>query len=120
MLSARIAGCCCIIANKYKKKEWKEVIKKITQTSHILGLGIDISKSKANICLKEDSKVLENFIVTNNEEVIIMLINKLEKYININININKKEKEEENCLIIKTIIESTGNLWINMYEALER
>ena len=61
--------------------------------------------------------------MTNNEEGIIMLINKLEKYININININnnKKEKEEEeDCLIIKTAIESTGNLWINMYEALER
>jgi transposase len=90
--------------------------KKINQTSHILGLGIDISKSKANICLKEDSKVLENFIVTNDEEGITTLINKLGKYININ---NKKE-QEENCLIIKTAIESTGNLWINMYEALER
>jgi transposase len=56
--------------------------------------------------------------VTNNEEGITMLINKLGKYININKN-NKKE-QEENCLIIKTAIESTGNLWINMYEALER
>jgi transposase len=56
--------------------------------------------------------------VTNDEEGITMLINKLGKYININKN-NKKE-QEENCLIIKTAIESTGNLWINMYEALER
>jgi transposase len=54
--------------------------------------------------------------VTNDEEGITTLINKLEKYINKN---NKKE-QEENCLIIKTAIESTGNLWINMYEALER
>jgi transposase len=89
------------------------VRQKISQTSHILGLGIDISKSKANICLKEDSRVLENFIVTNDQKGITTLINKLEQYIN-------KKREEENCLIIKTAIESTGNLWINMYEALER
>jgi transposase len=88
------------------------VRQKISQTSHILGLGIDISKSKANICLKEDSRVLENFIVTNDQKGITTLINKLEQYIN--------KKREENCLIIKTAIESTGNLWINMYEALER
>lgn len=33
-------------------------IKIINQTSHILGLGKDISKSKANICLKENSRVV--------------------------------------------------------------
>jgi hypothetical protein len=66
VLSARKAGC-CIIANKYKKEMKGGEIKKLTLTSHILGLVIDISKNKANICLKEDSRVLENFIVTNDE-----------------------------------------------------
>ena len=83
-------------------------------TSHILGLGIDVSKSKANICLKEDSRVLENFIVTNDKNGIAMLINKLDAYI------NKREKEEKENYLIKAAIESTGNLWINMYEMLEQ
>ena len=76
-----------------------------------MGLGIDVSKSKANICLKEDSRVLENFIVTNDEKGITTLIDKFDAYI------NKREEEKENYLI-QAAIESTGNLWINMCEGL--
>lgn len=48
-------------------------IRKI-QTEDILGLGIDISKNKADICLKEHSKVLQRFAVTNDKNGISMLL----------------------------------------------
>jgi hypothetical protein len=47
--------------------------------------------------------------VTNDEKGITSLLNRLEPYI-----------VEGNKYLIKTAIESTGNLWINMYEALEQ
>jgi len=62
-----------------------------------------------NICLKEGSKVLENFIVTNDEKGITTLLDRIESYLLV-----------ENKYLIKTAIESTGNLWINMYEKLEQ
>jgi hypothetical protein len=49
--------------------------------------------------------------VTNDQKGIAILINKLDTYIN-----NKIEQEKERYLI-KTAIESTGNMWITMYEA---
>jgi len=111
VLSARIAGC------RIKANDMKigGEIKKITnQTSHILGLGIDISKNKANICIKEDSRVLENFIVTNDQKGIAILINKLDSYI------NKRGggegKQQQPRYLIKAAIESTANMWITMYE----
>lgn len=72
-----------------------------------LGLGIDISKNKADICLKKDSRVLESFVASNDERGIATLLQRLERY-------------KSSAFIIKAAIESTGNLWINMYEALER
>jgi len=73
------------------------------QTVQILGLGIDISKKKADVCLKH-SKVLERFVVSNDEYGITKLFQRLESY--------KK-------FTIKDAIESTCNLWLKMYEALE-
>jgi transposase len=72
-----------------------------------LGLGIDISKNKADICLKKDSQVLESFVVSNDEGGIATLLQRLERY-------------KDGTFSIKAAIESTANLWINMYEALER
>ena len=46
--------------------------------------------------------------MTNDENGIISLVNRLESYL------------VEGKYLIKTAIESTGNLWINMYEALEK
>jgi hypothetical protein len=46
--------------------------------------------------------------VTNDGNGITSLLNRLESYI------------VESKYLIKTAIESTGNLWINMYEALEQ
>lgn len=73
----------------------------------MLGLRIDISKSKADICLKKDSKTLESFVVSNDESGVATLLHRPAKYQN--------EK-----FSIKAAIESTANLWINMYEALEQ
>jgi hypothetical protein len=44
-----------------------------------------------------------------------MLLNRLDPYLKSN---HKKNKGVR--YLIKAAIESTGNLWINMYEALER
>jgi transposase len=74
----------------------------------VLGLGVDISKSKADICLKENSNVLESFIVTNDENGIAALHVRLDPYM------------KEDTFMIKAAMESTGNLWINMYGALEK
>lgn len=74
-----------------------------------MSLGIDISKNKAHVCLKKHSEVMESFIVTNNEIGISILLHRLKPYI-------KKGKQ----FLVKAAIESTGNLWMNMYEALEQ
>jgi hypothetical protein len=77
---------------------------------------MDISKNKADICLKEHSKVLQRFIVTNDRVSISILLNRLHPYLKNNY--RKKNKVGVRYLI-KAAIEPTGNLWINMYEALE-
>jgi transposase len=74
-----------------------------------LSLGIDISKNKAHVCLKKHSEIMERFIVTNNEIGFSILLHRLKPYI-------KKRKQ----FLVKAAIESTGNLWMNMYEALEQ
>ena len=79
-----------------------------------MSLRIDISKNKADICLKEHTKVLQRFMVTNDRVGISILLNRLHSYLKDNY--GKKSKTR---YLIKAAIESTGNLWINMYEALE-
>jgi transposase len=86
------------------------------QTLEIISLGIDISKNKADICLKERFQVLQRFVTTNDGNGISMLLNRLDPYLK---NDYKKENKGVRYLI-KAAIESTGNLWINMYEALEQ
>ena len=54
--------------------------------------------------------------ITTTIAAAITLINKLDSYIN---NKRKEEKGKENYLI-KATIESTGNIWITMHEALEQ
>jgi hypothetical protein len=44
-----------------------------------------------------------------------MLLNRLDPYLKN----NYKKKDKGVRYLIKAAIESTGNLWINMYEALE-
>lgn len=47
------------------------------ETAQILGLGIDISKKKADVCLKH-SKVMERFAISNDEYGTGDLLQKLE------------------------------------------
>lgn len=56
--------------------------------------------------------------MTNDQKGIAILINKLDSYIN-----NKRGEggeEQQPSYLIKAAIESTGNMWITMYEALEQ
>ena len=71
--------------------------------------------NKAEVCLKEDAKVLQRFVVTNDKNGISMLLNRLDCCLKNNYN----EKNKKDTISDKGSIESTGNLWINMYEALE-
>jgi hypothetical protein len=73
MPSASIDGCHIKASDTNEKKKRRADEIKKSQTSHILGLGINVGKSKENICLKEDSRVLENLIVTNYEKDITCL-----------------------------------------------
>jgi transposase len=75
-------------------------------TQEILGLGIDISKKRADICLK-NSTVLDRFQTSNDEQGIASLLRRLEPHV-------------KSGFTVKGAIESTGNLWIKIYEALER
>ncbi|MEM2760098.1 MAG: transposase [Nitrososphaerales archaeon] len=98
VLIARIAGC-RIKANNLKKKV------RIIQTIQILGLGIDISKKNVDVCIKH-SEVLERFAVSNDEAGISELLERLEPY-------------KKDGVLIKAAMESTGNLWMNMFDALQ-
>ena len=80
--------------------------KKMKSLEETLGLGIDISKNRADICLK-NSTALESFSISNDEQGIALLLQRLERY------------RRRGCKI-KGAIESTGNLRIKVYEALER
>jgi Transposase. len=80
--------------------------KKMKSLEETLGLGIDISKNRADICLK-NSTMLESFSISNDEQGIALLLQRLERY------------RRRGCKI-KGAIESTGNLWIKVYEALEK
>lgn len=71
----------------------------------MLGLGIDMSKKKAVVCLKY-SKMIESFSVSNDERRIANLLQRVEPYI-------------KEGFTIKSAMESTGNLWISLYDALE-
>ena len=90
MLIARIAGC-RIKANILKKEV------RIIQAVQILGLGIDISKKRVDVCIKH-SEVLERFTVSNDEHGITELLNRVEPY-------------TKSGFMIKATMESTGNLW---------
>lgn len=54
-------------------------------------------------------------VTTNDGNGIFMLLNRLDPYLKN----NYKKKNKGVRYLIKAAIESTGNLWINMYEALE-
>jgi transposase len=69
-----------------------------------IGIGIDISKKKADICIRSESKTLESFTVSNDSVGIKQLQQRLEPYKNRS----------------RVTMESTGNLWLVMYDALER
>jgi len=77
-----------------------------TETTKILGLGVDISKKRAEICLKNPA-VADSFAVSNDDQGISTLLRKLKPYV-------------EAGLVVKGAIESTGNLWMRVYEALEQ
>lgn len=72
----------------------------------ILGLGIDISKKRADICLK-NSAVVDRFSISNDEQGLATLLQRLRPHMT-------------QGWTIKGAIESTGNLWMNTYEALEQ
>ncbi|MFY9871277.1 MAG: hypothetical protein WAK17_16300 [Candidatus Nitrosopolaris sp.] len=56
---------------------------------------------------KEHSQVLQRFVTTNDGNGISMLLNRLDPYL----------KNKGVRYLIKAAIESTRNLWINMYGA---
>jgi len=89
---SRIADC-RILANQTKGGEKLETI----------GIGIDISKKKADVCIRSESKTLESFIISNDSDGIKQLQDRLEPYKNRS----------------RVTMESTGNLWIVMYEKLQ-
>jgi hypothetical protein len=53
--------------------------KKMKSLEETLGLGIDISKNRADICLK-NSTMLESFSISNDEQGIALLLQRLERY----------------------------------------
>ena len=57
--------------------------------------------------------------MTNDQKGIAILINKLDSYINNKRGEGEGEQQQPSYLI-KAAIESTGNMWITMYEALEQ
>lgn len=79
-----------------------------------MSIGVDISKNKADICLKEHTKVLQRFVITNDRAGISILLNRSDPYLK-----NNYRKKSKTQYLKKAGIESTGKLWINMYEALE-
>lgn len=68
-----------------------------------IGIGIDISKKKADVCIRSESQTLDSFAVSNDMGGIKQLQQRLEPYKNDS----------------KVTMESTGNMWIVMYEKLE-
>lgn len=70
-----------------------------------IGIGIDISKKKADVCIKSESEILESFVVPNDVTGIKELQKKIKPY--------KKQKP-------RITMESTANMWIVMYESLEK
>lgn len=64
-------------------------------------IGVDVGKNKCQACVMDEAgQILEEFPFTNTWEGIKKLV----------------EKTGENC---KAVVESTGNLWLRIYEALE-
>jgi len=53
--------------------------KKMKTLEETLGLGIDISKNRADICLK-NSTALESFSISNDEQGIALLLQRLDGY----------------------------------------
>lgn len=74
-------------------------------TTTVLGLGIDVSKKKADVCIK-NQEIVERFTIPNDENGISQILQRVEPY-----------REE---FLIKAAIESTGNLWINIYDRLAK
>ncbi|MEM2760601.1 MAG: transposase [Nitrososphaerales archaeon] len=65
-----------------------------------------MSKKKVDVCIKH-SEVLERFAVSNDEQGITELLNRVEPY-------------TKSGFVIKATMESTGNLWIKIYDALQK
>ena len=64
-------------------------------------IGVDVGKNKCQACVMDESgQILEEFPFTNNWDGIQALV-------------------EKTCYADKAVVESTGNLWLRIYEALE-
>jgi transposase len=68
-------------------------------------LGIDIGKRKCRAALKDDrGKTLDEFFFGNNSDGILELIKRIHNY------------RTKKC---NAILESTGNMWMRIYDTLE-
>ena len=68
---------------------------------HVKYIGIDVGKNKCQACVMDESgQIPEEFPFTNNWEGIQALL--------------EKTSYED-----KAVLESTGNMWLRIYEALE-
>jgi transposase len=73
----------------------------------VLCLGIDISKKRADVCLKSGATIVDRFSVNNDKDGVAMLLQKLDPYV-------------KQGSALKGAIESTGNMWLRVYETLEQ
>lgn len=80
---------------------------RVESQKEILGLGIDISKRRADVCLKNAAGIVDRFSVSNDKVGAEIFLQKIDPYV-------------KQGFLIKGAIESTGNMWMNIYEALEQ
>jgi transposase len=66
------------------------------------GIGIDISKRKVDVCIRTQQGTVESFAVPNDSDGVRILQEKIKPYPD-----------------SKIVMESTGNLWLRIYESLE-